>query len=85
MAMKITILQMLCNAEVNLFESNDSAGMALGRKQMHDAIVLLNKGYGLGDDAIELLVPYAKVELVPERGRTLSERLRMAFMKRRER
>ena len=61
----VTILEALENAESNL-KTNDSTGAWLARSQVHNAVVLLQKGYLLHDFVDPLLEKYGTVEKVPE-------------------
>jgi len=64
--MAINILGALYNAEHNL-----KAGFAfqkeLARQQLHNSLILLEKGYSIYDEIEPLLERYGKVEDVPEK------------------
>jgi len=66
--MSVTILEALQNASYNL-----SAGQAhrviynLARRQLHNAVTLLEKGYNVTDLVEPLLEEYGEVENVPEK------------------
>lgn len=64
--MSVTILETLENAEYN-FQQNFAIGIALS--QLHNAIVLLDKGYDIEDEVESLLGSTAsgKIEDVPEK------------------
>jgi len=64
--MSVTILEVLENAEYNLVK-NASLPFAkkLGISQLHNAIVLLEKGYSI-EDTFDM-GDYAKVEDVPDK------------------
>uniref|UniRef100_A0A6M3LBL9 Uncharacterized protein n=1 Tax=viral metagenome TaxID=1070528 RepID=A0A6M3LBL9_9ZZZZ len=66
--MSVTILEALENANYNLNNVN-VLGMALlplAKEQLNNAVVLLEKGYGLYDKVEPLLEKYGDVENVPE-------------------
>ncbi len=66
--MAVTILEALQNAEHNI----DSVGLVgigvliLAKSQLHNAVTLLEKGYGLNDEVEPLLEKYGEVENVPD-------------------
>lgn len=64
--MSVTILEALQNADYN-FQNNGSFALGLAKQQLHNAVVLLLKGYGLSDEVEELLEEYDDVEKVPEK------------------
>jgi len=65
--MSVTILEGLQNAECNL-NNVRMLGLAivpLAKDQLHNAIVLLEKGYSIDDEVEPLLEEYGTVEDVP--------------------
>jgi len=67
--MSITIIEALENAEVN-FENVKRIGLAIlpmAQAQLHNAIVLLDKGYDIEDEVEPLLEEYGSVENVPDK------------------
>ena len=64
--MSVNIFQALQNAEINLKGSLDTQRQ-IGMRQLHNAIVLIEKGYELGDDIDSLLATYGNVENAPEK------------------
>ena len=67
--MSVTILEGLMNAECNI-DNAKMLGMAilpLAKGQLHNAIVLLEKGYSIDDEVEPLLEKYGEVENVPEK------------------
>jgi hypothetical protein len=64
--MSVSILEALENADYNL---NSGLGMVaienLAKRQLHNAVTLLNKGYELHDEVEPLLEKYGDVENVP--------------------
>lgn len=69
--MAVTVLETLMNAEINLENIKVVSYHPLGgipMRQLHNAIVLLEKGYGAGDLVDPLLEQYGDVENVPEKG-----------------
>ena len=64
--MSVSILEALLNAEYNIHE-NDATGLAFGKRQLHNVIVLLEKGYGIYEKVEPLLDKYGSVEDVPEK------------------
>ena len=65
--MSIDIGEVLANAEHNLGNGDrDRAfGLALAKEQLHNARILLEKGYAIDDEATPLLEQYPTVEDVP--------------------
>lgn len=67
--MAVTILEALQNANYNL-DNVRKAGMVLlplVKEQLNNAVVLLEKGYGLYTEVEPLLEKYEDVENVPEK------------------
>ncbi len=67
--MAVTILEALQNAEMNL-ENVKRIGVGilpLAQSQLHNAIALLEKGYGINEEVEPLLEEFGDVESVPER------------------
>ena len=62
--MSVTILEALQNADFNI-QRNGAIGIAKG--QLHNAVVLLEKGYTLDDEVDPLLEEYGNVKNVPEK------------------
>jgi hypothetical protein len=65
-----TILEALQNANFNLNE-NPAAGTfaeVLGKAQLRNAVVMLDKGYGLSTDIEAMLLQHRDLSLVPECG-----------------
>ncbi len=62
--MSVSILEALMNAEHNM--SNPGA-MAIAKNQLHNAIVLLEKGYSIHEQVEPLLEKYGDVEKVPDK------------------
>lgn len=61
--MAVTILEALQNAQTNI-----KTGMiAIAKEQLDNAIVLLEKGYGIFEEVEPLLKKYGRVENVPEK------------------
>jgi len=66
--MSVTILEGLMNAECNI-DNAKTLGVAIlpfAKGQLHNAIVLLEKGYSIYDEVEPLLEKYGSVEDVPE-------------------
>ena len=63
--MSVTILEALQNADYNL-QSNAGVGHVLAKDQLHNAVTLLNKGYGLNVEVEPLLEEFGNVDNVPE-------------------
>ena len=65
--MSVSILEALMNAELNI-ENSKRLPLVLGlaQEQLHNAIVLLEKGYGIGEQVEPLLEKYGDVDSVPE-------------------
>ena len=67
--MSVTVIEALENAEMNL-ENAKRIGLAilpLAQEQLHNAIVLLDKGYDINDEVEPLLEQYGSVESVPDK------------------
>ena len=67
--MAVTILEALQNANYNL-DNVAKLGLALlplAKEQLKNAVVLLDKGYGLYDKVEPLLEKYGNVDNVPEK------------------
>lgn len=66
--MSVTVFEALLNADYNL-RSNHILGLSMAKEQLHNAVVLLEKGYGLSEKVEPLLEKYDEnVDLVPEKG-----------------
>ena len=63
--MSVSIFEALQNADYNL-NNNGALGSRLARDQLHNAVVLLGKGYDVEDQVEPLLEKYGDVEFVPE-------------------
>ncbi len=64
--MPITIYECLQNANHNL-RDEDAFANTIGKRQLNNAVVLLEKGYSLDDEVEPLLKKHGKVENVPEK------------------
>lgn len=64
--MSVTVLEALQNADYNI-RNNGGIGLMLAKSQLHNAVTLLEKGYGLDDEVEPLLEQYGDVESVPEK------------------
>lgn len=64
--MSVTILEALQNADYNL-QNNGSLGLMAAKMQVHNATILLEKGYSVDDDLDALLEPYESVDELPEK------------------
>ena len=60
-----TILEALQNADFNI-QKNGMIGLLVAKEQLHNAIVLLAKGYTLNDEIDPFLEQYENIEDVPE-------------------
>ena len=67
--MSVSIIEALQNAEINIENAKrlGPAILPLAQQQLHNAIVLLDKGYSIGDEVEPLLEKYGAVENVPEK------------------
>ena len=63
--MSATILETLQNAQMNI-ETSMSFIVAIAKKQLNNAIILLEKGYSIDEEVEPLLEKYGDVEKVPE-------------------
>ena len=63
--MSVTILEALQNADFN-FQSNVTIAQVFAKDQLHNAVTLLDKGYGLYIKVEPLLEEFGNVDNVPE-------------------
>ena len=63
--MSVSIMEALQNADYNL-RNGGGLGAMLAEEQLHNATVLLDKGYNIGTEVEPLLEKYGTVEDVPE-------------------
>jgi len=63
--MSVSILECLQNADYNITK-NGQLGIALGKIQLHNATVLLEKGYNIYTQVDPLIEKFGDVENVPE-------------------
>jgi len=59
-------MECLQNADYNL-RNNGGLGVMLAKEQLHNATVLLDKGYDIWEEVDPLLEKYGTVEDVPEK------------------
>ena len=64
--MSVTILEALQNADYNI-RNNGRLGLMLAKDQIHNAVILLEKGYSIDDEVEPLLNEYGEVSSVPEK------------------
>jgi len=64
--MAVTILEALQNADINI-RQNGALGLMFAKDQLHNAVILLEKGYGLYEEVEPLLEEYGEVEDVPSK------------------
>ncbi len=66
--MSVTILEALQNANHNLsLPILPRLSFEIGKSQLKNAVVLLEKGYSINDEIEPLLERYGKVENVPDK------------------
>lgn len=66
--MSVSILEALQNADCNLENAvRMPMLLPLVKEQLHNAVTLLDKGYGIWDEVEPLLEKYGDVENVPEK------------------
>ena len=63
--MGVSILEALQNADFNL--TNNLIAIDIARIQLHNAVILLEKGYDVYEEVEPLIDKYGKVENVPEK------------------
>ena len=63
--MSVTILDAIRNADYNL-RNNMPLALPIARNQLRNAVVFLEKGYGLGENIDQLLEKYPNPEFAPE-------------------
>ena len=61
-----TILDAIRNADYNL-QKNGLMGLVIAKEQLHNAAVLLGKGYDIYDTVNPLIEEYGIIENVPEK------------------
>lgn len=66
--MSVSILEALRNADYNLKNLMHGLFHSLAVSQLHNAVELLSKGYGIHDQVEPLLEKYGTVEKVPRKG-----------------
>lgn len=64
--MSVSIMEALMNADHNL-NKNGSVGAMLAKAQLHNAVVLLGKGYSVHDEVEPLLEEHGTAEQVPDK------------------
>lgn len=66
--MSVSIIECLQNADFNMETAMKIPGLLpLAKAQLHNATVLLDKGYSINTDVEPLLEEYGDVENVPEK------------------
>ena len=66
--MSVSIMEALQNANYNLGNiSKIPMLLPMVKEQLHNAVTLLDKGYGIWDEVEPLLEKYGTVENVPEK------------------
>ena len=65
--MAVTILEALQNADYNLNQSMTFISLELAQQQLHNAVVLLEKGYDTFELVEPLLEKYGSVENIPDK------------------
>jgi len=67
--MSVSIIEALQGAEMNIENAKvlGPAIYSLAKAQLHNAIILLEKGYGIWDEVKPLLEQYGDVEGVPDK------------------
>jgi len=65
--MSVSILEALQGADYNL-RHGMGIGLMVAKDQIHNAVTLLEKGYGLYEQVEPLLEKYGDVENVPAKG-----------------
>lgn len=70
--MSVTILEALQNANYNI-RNNGIVGITVAKEQLHNAVILLEKGYSLNEDLDSLLNEYENIADVPDKDLSYSE------------
>ena len=65
--MSVTIMEALMNAKYNLIEGRIPWQIQMGKKQLKNAVTMLEKGYSLEDNLDDLIEEHGIVDGVPER------------------
>ena len=63
--MSVSIIEALQNADYNL-KNNNPIGIMMAKEQVHNATVLLDKGYDIWTEVEPLLEKYGNIDSVPE-------------------
>ncbi len=64
--MSVSILEALQGADYNL-QNNGMIGLAIAKDQLHNAVTLLEKGYGIWEEVEPLLEEHGGIDAVPEK------------------
>ena len=64
--MWVTILEALQNADYNL-QNNGNMRLSFAKGQLHNAVILLDKGYDIYDEVEPLLEKYGAIRNVPNK------------------
>jgi len=65
--MSVTIMEALQNAKFNLVDQPHAIALMIGKEQLSNAVILLEKGYDLGEEVEPLLEKYGSIDKVPEK------------------
>lgn len=66
--MAVTIFETLMNVDYNI-QYGRGFGFILAKDQLHNAVILLEKGYSLHDEVEPLLEKFGSLNSVPEKGK----------------
>ncbi len=64
--MAVSILEALQNANYNLAE-NGQLGLVIAKQQLHNAVTLLEKGYGIDELVEEIIDQHGSIENGPNK------------------
>ena len=65
--MSVTIMEALQNAKFNLVDQPHLIALMIGKEQLSNAVILLEKGYDLGEKVEPLIEKYGSIDKVPEK------------------
>ena len=74
--MSVTILEALQGADHNLKRPSITPIEAMGKRQLHNAVILLEKGYSVYEEVEPLLEKYGRVDAVPRKEQSGEEKER---------
>ena len=62
-----TIFEAIENADYNLQNAQLPMQIEIGKEQLHNAYILLGKGYGINESIDQIVAEYGSIEDAPEK------------------